>query len=309
MIVYKTTGWLEAIWHFHTGATARGLLRRVAVVFVYVTAISIAELRFLDLKLKYTPSEFFAAMGILLSLLLIFRTNTAYDRFYEGRTAWGTLVNTCRSLAVALQAILPPTHRDDRLFFAKMIANFPFALKNHLRETRNMDELDETDAGEKSELNHLEHVPNGLASLIRTRIEQLYRDKIISDAQLINLNELVISLTTVNGICERIKSTPIPFSYNLFIKIFITLYVIVLPFSILDEFGYMTIPTVTITSYILIGVEMIGEEIEQPFGLDRNDLPLNQLSQMIRVNVHEIMQIFLPHIDKRAAKPKWVIVT
>jgi putative membrane protein len=116
-------------------------------------------------------------------------------------------------------------------------------------------------------------------------------------------------LIDVCGICERIKSTPIPFSYNLFVKLFILLYVGVLPFTVIDVYGYLTIPAVMLTSYILVGLELIGEEIEEPFGLERNDLPLNQLAQLIRVNAHDILQINLPHVEKEAAKPGFTIVT
>lgn len=113
----------------------------------------------------------------------------------------------------------------------------------------------------------------------------------------------------VCGVCERIKSTPIPFSYTLFIKLFILLYVMMLPFTVITAFGYLTIPVVLLTSYILVGLELIGEEIEEPFGFERNDLPLNQLSRLIRVSVHDILQIPLPQVEKQAAKPGFTIVT
>ncbi len=87
------------------------------------------------------------------------------------------------------------------------------------------------------------------------------------------------------------------------------LYVGVLPFTVIEVYGYLTIPAVLLTSYILVGLEMIGEEIEEPLVFERNDLPLNQLSQLIRVNVHDILQINLPHVEKQAAKPGFTIVT
>lgn len=303
MIIYrKDEEWWKAIWYFHTGKTARSLLKAVAIVTLYVTIIAITELRFYDLKLKYTPTEFLQAMGILLSLLLIFRTNTAYDRFYEGRRSWGELVNASRNLAALLNAILPAENRNDRLFFAKTISNFPFALKNHLRGERNMEEIDEAEEGEKRDLRHFEHLPGGVVNQLRVRLETLYREGLITDANSININQLVNTLLDVSGICERIKNTPIPFSYSFFVKLFIMIYIIFLPFTIIEEFGYLTIPAVAVTSYVLIGLEMIGEEIEDPFGLERNNLPLQQLSQLIRVNVHELLQIQLPTEEKQAAK-------
>lgn len=87
------------------------------------------------------------------------------------------------------------------------------------------------------------------------------------------------------------------------------LYVAVLPFIVIDAYGYLTIPAVVLTSYILVGLEMIGKEIEEPFGMERNDLPLSQLSQLIRVNVHDILQMPLPHVEKKAAKPSFTVVS
>jgi len=309
MIIYKRQDWLPAIWHFHTGPTAKGLLKRVALVGVYVTVITVAELNYIDLRIKDTPSSFLQAMGILLSLLLIFRTNTAYDRFYEGRIAWGTLINNCRNLAIFFNAILDREDNENRLFFAKTISNFPFALKNHLRDMPGLDELDVTEEGERRDLSNFDHVPAGVSNQLWVKTEALYRQGNISESQHINLNQHLTSLMDVCGICERIKSTPIPFSYTLFIKLFILLYVGVLPFTVIEVYGYLTIPAVMLTSYILVGLELIGEEIEEPFGFGRNDLPLNQLSQLVRVNTHDILQIYLPHVEKEAAKPGFTIVT
>ncbi|QJW89363.1 hypothetical protein HNV11_08185 [Spirosoma taeanense] len=309
MIIYKAKHWLPAIWHFHTGPTAKGLVQRLIAVAVYVIILTVVELNYVDLRLKDTPSSFLQAMGILLSLLLIFRTNTAYDRFYEGRQAWGVLVNNCRNLAIFFNAVLPPEDSGNREFFAKTISNFPFALKNHLRDMSTLDELDITEEGEKRDLSNFDHLPAGVSNQLWVKTEHLYRLGHFSESQHINLNQYLTSLMDVCGICERIKSTPIPFSYSLFIKLFITLYVGVLPFTVIDVYGYLTIPAVLLTSYILIGLEMIGEEIEDPFGLERNDLPLNQLSQLIRVNVHDILQMYLPHVEKQAAKPGFTIMT
>ncbi|QJD79081.1 bestrophin family protein [Spirosoma rhododendri] len=309
MILYKAKSWLPAVWHFHTGPTAFALFRRLGVVLIYVAIVTTVEIHYFDTRLKDTPSSFLSAMGILLSLLLIYRTNTAYDRFYEGRTAWGALVNNSRNLALYFNAVLPLDRHEDRLFFAKMISNFPFALKNHLRGSTNTDELELLDDEDKQTLNRFDYKPGGVSSLLWNRSESLYREGMLSTSQHINLNQRLTAMMDVAGICDRIKSTPIPFSYNLFIKLFITIYVGVLPFTIVQAFGYMTIPAVVLTSYILIGLELIGEEIEDPFGVDRNDLPLNQISQLIRVNVHDILNYELPQAEKQAAKPGFVIVT
>lgn len=308
MIIYKNTAWIASIYHFHTGPTAKALIRRILLIFLYVSLITVAELNFYDLRLKDTPTSFMSALGILLSLLLIFRTNTAYDRFYEGRSSWGALINNCRNLAIYLNAVLPLEDKESRLFFARNIANFPFALRNHLRNITELKDLEETDADERRDLTNFDHKPAGVSNQLRYRIEIMHRSGHLSNSQHININGYLTSLMDICGICERIKSTPIPFSYQFFIRVFIMIYVAILPFTVIEVFGYLTIPAVVLTSYILVGLEMIGEEIEEPFGMERNDLPLTQLSTLIRVNVHDILQIYLPHPEKEAAKPGFTVV-
>ncbi len=308
MITYKKNDWFLAIWHFHTGPTALSLFKRLIWVAFYVTGMTFLELWLVDLRLKNTPTEFLSAMGILLSLLLLFRTNTAYDRFYEGRRAWGVLVNNSRNLAAYLNALLPSDRSEDRLFYTKMIANFAFSLENRLRNDNKVDGLEDAGASELSELTHYDHVPNGVVAQLQLRTERLYREGVFTDSHLINLNPMLLVFLDVAGICERIKSTPIPFSYSFFIKVFILMYILVMPFMIIDEYGYLTIPAVIAVSYILVGLEIIGEEIQEPFGLERNNLPLNQIAQTIRLNVHELMQYYLPNEEKQAAKSNFVIV-
>lgn len=309
MITYNKNDWFPAIWHFHRSPTAFSLYRRLFWVALYVTGVTFLELWIVDLRLKDTPTAFLSVMGILLSLLLLFRTNTAYDRFYEGRRAWGTLVNNSRNLAASLNALLPADRSDDRLFYTKMIANFAFSLKNRLRDEPKTEELEAAGTDELSELTHYDHVPGGITAQLQLRTERLYREGIFTDAHLINLNTMLLVFMDVAGICERIKSTPIPFSYSFFIKVFILMYIFVMPFIIIDEYGYLTIPAVIAVSYILVGIEIIGEEIQDPFGIEHNNLPLNQISQNIRLNVHELMQFYIPQEEKQAAKAKFVIVT
>jgi putative membrane protein len=98
------------------------------------------------------------------------------------------------------------------------------------------------------------------------------------------------ALLDITGACERIRKTPIPFSYNVYLKIFITAYAILLPFSLMSEFGYWSIPAVMFVFFAFIGVEMMAEEIEDPFGLDCNDLPTGTIAHTIKGNVFEILE-------------------
>lgn len=223
-----------------------------------------------------------SVLGFVISLLLVFRTNTAYDRWWEGRKQWGALTNNCRSLAMKLHAMV---HNEaDREFFRLMIPNFAYALKNHLRENEDYHELDPV-----LDLDTEQHLPNQIASKIFERVAELERKGSITDEKLLLLDEEIRMLVDVCGACERIKNTPIPFAYSVFIKKFIVLYVATLPFGWAFSIGYLVIPVVAFVLFAFASLELIAEEIENPFGTDSDDLPIDQICQNIRKHVGELI--------------------
>lgn len=307
MIVYKSTDWWEALRHLRSSHIIRLLLRRVLFVGLYATAITVVEVQFRPLNIT-VDKEFFSFMGIMLSLLLAFRTNTAYDRFYEGRRLWGQLVNNCRNLAVLLHARLPAADAANRAYLAGLLSNFSIALDGHLRKGVKFDKLTEVEQGFLAELRLADHVPLRLAALLQQCYERLLSQGLLLPTHLITLQRHHEALLDVAGGCERIKNTPIPFSYSYFIKGFITVFVLVLPFNLLDTYQYLTIPVTMFGAYALLGVEMIGDEIEDPFGKDSNDLPLTQLANRIRANVHEVLGVDLHEDVKGLADVPYSVV-
>jgi putative membrane protein len=237
---------------------------------------------------------FFSILGILLSLLMVFRTNTAYDRYWEGRIQWGNLVNHSRNFAIIMDAILDEKDQENRLFFARMVSNFALALKGHLRSGVNLEELYEANECTLQDLKNYQHIPARLSATIMRRVERFHKNKTISGEDILNIKIHHQGFMDICGACERIRRTPIPFSYSFFIKLFITLYVLFLPFVIVSTLGWATIPAAALGMYALVGLEMIADEIEEPFGLDCNDLPLGMFSQNISVQVHEILQVPAP---------------
>ena len=132
MIIYKSTDWWEALRHPRPSVVIRLLLKWVLLVGLYATAVAAAVIRFDRVNIQIDKA-FFSFMGIMLGLLLVFRTNTAHDRLYEGRRLWGQLVNSCRNLAVLLHARLPADDHANRTYLANVLSNFPIALDGHLR--------------------------------------------------------------------------------------------------------------------------------------------------------------------------------
>ena len=229
-------------------------------------------------------------MGIVLGLFLVFRTNSAYDRWWEGRKLWGTLVNNTRSLAMKINAFIDPDDHKSRKFFKAMIPNFAYATKEHLRENIAYNELVSISENFIDELNKVDHVPNKLTSLMYEKVTHLYNNGKIKGEQLFLLDKELKAFTDVVGSCERIKNTPIPYSYSMFIKKFIFTFILTLPIGIATEFHYWTIPIVLLLFYILLSIELIAEEIEDPFGTDINDLPTDFIAKKIKNNVEEIIK-------------------
>lgn len=213
MIVYKSSDWWEALRHLNSSPIIRKLLRRVLLVGLYATAVTAAAVHF-DLLNFTVDKEFFSFLGILLSLLLAFRTNTAYDRFYEGRRLWGQLTNSCRNLAVVLHARLPPSDQANRAYLAGLLSNFPLALDGHLRREVKFHNLDEVEPGHTAQLRQANHLPSRLAAQLQELFERLLAQELILPAHLITLQRHHETLLDVAGACERIQKTPIPFSYS-----------------------------------------------------------------------------------------------
>ena len=261
MIVYKSTDWWDALRHLRSSGIIRLLLKRVLFVGLYATIVTALVIRFERMNVA-VDKEFFSFLGILLSLLLAFRTNTAYDRFYEGRRLWGQLINNCRNLAVLLHARLPADDYASRSYLAKLLANFPIALDGHLRKGVRFEKLEPLEPGFIDHLQAVRHVPSRLAAMLQEFYEQLLRQELILPTHLLTIQRHHEALLDVAGGCERIKNTPIPFSYSYFIKGFITVFILTMPFNLLDTYEWLTVPITMFGAYALLGVEMIGDEIE-----------------------------------------------
>lgn len=228
-------------------------------------------------------------LSFVISMLLVFRTNTAYDRWWEGRKLWGSLVNSSRNLAMKLNAILPLDDVQNRAFFKKMIPMYANLLSSHLRSEHTRLALDEKDHPELATIDNKKHVPNQVASLITQRIVRLNETGLIKAEQLLFINAEVQNFTDVCGACERIKNTPIPYSYSAFLKKFIFIYILSLPLSFVFTLGYLAIPIVAFIFYVLASLELIAEEIEDPFGGDSNDVPTEKIAENIHKHLAEII--------------------
>lgn len=294
MISYNPKDWFSFILKFHKADTIRKLFPLIIAISAYSWLVAWAELDWWKLSEKSYVRNIpvmHALLGFAISMLLVFRTNTAYDRWWEGRKLWGSLVNNSRNLAMKLNVLLPEKELQQRSFFRKIIPAYAFALHHHLRKEQTRVELfeDEEHRAAFQKIDHTKHVPNQTALLMYQHIQQLYRDGTISGEQLLFLNAELQSFTDICGACERIKNTPIPFSYSVFIKKFIFFYIMTLPFGYVFQLGFYVVPVVAFVFYVLASLELIAEEIEDPFGGDENDVPTQALAQNIQRHIAEIL--------------------
>ncbi len=197
-------------------------------------------------------------------------------------------MNTSRNLAVKIDALVP----DDaatRAFYAKLIPRFAHELRLHLQRERTRLELDDSPHPEIPDFDRSKHIPSQVVQLMTERAIRLMRDGRITGEHYLALDKELAQFLEICGACERIKNTPIPYSYSSFIKKFIVIYVLTLPFGFAFTLGALAMPVVMFVFYVLASLELIAEEIEDPFGSDQNDLPMERISATIKGNAEEVL--------------------
>jgi putative membrane protein len=291
MIDYNPKAWFSLILH----AYSRHVMRTLQPVMIFMGVYSFVVCYLILTVFKLHEKDFHSTiamhqlLGIVLGLFLVFRTNSAYDRWWEGRKLWGSMVNNTRNLAHKMNAFLDRNDTETRIWFSLMIPNFVIATKDHLRSGVNLSDLASTGGDFAERLRNVKHIPNRLSAMLYEKITDLYKNGKLSGDQLIVVDRELKEFADILGACERIKNTPIPYSYSMYIKKFIFIYIITLPFGFVTQTEYMTVVIVVLISFVILSVELIAEEIEDPFGKDVNDLPTDELSVKIKDNVKEIL--------------------
>jgi putative membrane protein len=293
MISYKPSDWLHFLFSFHKSDTFRQLGFFMIVLGLYAYGVCVLEEHYWHIDATGEISKLtilHSILGTVMSLLLVFRTNTAYDRWWEGRKLWGSLTNSSRNLASKLNGILPYSDKDNRNFYRKSIPLFAMTLSQHLLSEKTRIELDQDFIEEFEIPKDVNHKPNYLASLIHKRTYTLRNENKITENNLLTLNAELSNFIEIAGACERIKNTPIPYSYSSFLRKFILFYIITLPWVFSPTLGNYVIPFSIFIFYVLGSLELIAEEIEDPFGGDENDVPIEKISQNIKRNVSELIR-------------------
>ena len=288
MIKYNPKIWFKHIISFNHSDTINKLWKELIALGIFTLGIAYIEIKYIGNTEKLSElMQVYSLIGFVLSLLLVFRTNTAYDRWWEGRKKWGELVNNSRNLAIKISALTDDP--EIRAYFKRMISNYVFAMKEHLREGVKLEELDLTEE-EKRELSQFDHKPNYFAQKMYAKFHAMKQSGKLTEENYIVIDVNLKTFSDIIGACERIKNTPIPYSYSMFLKKFIFIYVTTLPLAFVNTFGYYSSLVSIFVFYVLVSMEILAEEIEDPFGKDDNDLPTDDLCQKIKANVSEVLR-------------------
>jgi putative membrane protein len=288
MKAYNPKVWFALIFQFHKTDTFRMLIPAILGLALLASLLCYLHITLQIITFRST-TVMHSLLGFVISMLLVFRTNTAYDRWWEGRKMWGDLVNNSRNLLLKINAFVPLEDDKIKTRFRILISNYSFALKEHLRGGFKPEQLEDTDVLRVIDLEKYYHIPNKIAGQLYIEVEKLKQANVLSDEKLLMLNDELKSFTNIAGACERIKGTPIPYSYSSFIKRIIFLYAITLPLGLVADLKWATVPISVFIFYTLASIELIAEEIEDPFGTDINDLPTDEIAERIRKNLKEII--------------------
>ncbi|MSP62565.1 MAG: hypothetical protein EXR72_19985 [Myxococcales bacterium] len=289
MIDYDSHRWRDHFFDIR-GSMAGEIIRRSFAFALLAVAVTVLhQLAVVDLAIS---DKGHTLVGLALGLLIVFRTNASYDRFWEGRKAWGTIVNETRNLARGASTLLAAEPALVARLLRWTIA-FPYATMASLRGTSGLGpvagELPAAEVVEREGALAARHTPLAVARRITEQLAVARERGLLSDWLFAHLDENVQILVDAMGACERIQKTPLPFAYAVHLRRALVAYCATLPLALLSSFGWLTIPATIVLCSILFGIEEIGVEIENPFGSDDNDLPLEAICESISASLNEVL--------------------
>jgi ion channel-forming bestrophin family protein len=252
-------------------------------MFVTLAAVAFTWIHFNLYAFTFTNGmAVHTIVGTALGLLLVFRTNQSYDRWWEGRKLWGGMVNTCRNLARSTSVHLAA--QPERLTqVLKLTQAFPASAMCVLRQKAWAPEGLEPDDVEA--ITRHNHAPTAICQRITFHLEAERKAGRLSDIVFTSIDNNNQLLVDIIGACERIHKTPLPFAYVVHLRRALVLYCATLPVALVSTYGWSTIGIVFGVTYIMLGIEEIGVEIEDPFEGDDNDLPLDRITDGIQKSV------------------------
>lgn len=235
----------------------------------------------------------FTLLGIALSLFLGFRNNASYQRWWEARGLWGQLVYDARSLCRQALSYIDEDNaigRDTQRRLIHLSIAFSHAVRHRLRETSPWEDVERfVEPKYHNKLRQAKNLPDYLMRLMGKELGYCRQQHLLSEQMVQNMDERLNSMTVVLAACERIHNTPLPFAYTLLVHRTTYLYCFMLPFGLVSSLGWVTPFICSVIAYTFFGLDALSEELESPFGVADNQLPLTALSRTIEINLLEAL--------------------
>lgn len=254
-------------------------------------------------------------VGTIISLLLAFKSNQAYDRWWEARIVWGAVVNDSRSLLRQVIAFYkdPDFSAEANNFkerFAARQAAWCFSLAQSLRGRDPIKPIKKMLTEEElAFVKKHKHIPNALLLLHARELTKATNAGKINTYQQVEIDNTLTRLCDSMGKCERIKNTIFPTTYSMYIRFTLYLFIFLLPFGIADQLGWLQVPVVTLIGAAFFLIEKMAIHLQDPFESRPTDTPMTVISQNIEKNLLEMVNEFRNEYEQEMPKPAVAAVT
>ncbi|MDM9384775.1 bestrophin family ion channel [Chlorogloeopsis sp. ULAP01] len=286
--------WLQLALQLQ-GSVLPAVLPRIFLCSGFAFCISLNHYYGFDLSEQiFSSVTTNVAYNLVLGLLLVFRTNTAYDRYWEGRKIWGSIVINSLNLGRKIKLAIAETEKveqENKIAALRLLGAFAVATKLHLREQADIHELEAfLTQSQYLQLQEVKNIPLKISFWIGAYLKQQQVRNCLSIYELVPMNQALDAMVEAFIGCDRIKKTPIPLAYGIYLKRLLLIYCFVLPFQLVHDVSWWTIPIVTLISFILLGIEEIGNQIENPFSNGANDLPIDEICNTVVNNIEDLIK-------------------
>lgn len=297
IVLERPSGW--TLFLIKRGSVLQRIRGKLFLNILLAALVTFAHGSLFDIKITVTPIPF-TLIGLPLAIFLGFRNNTAYDRYWEGRKLWGDLnirvrvmARQCLSMIRSDQALDPHNREGDvRVRVVHRTLAHAHALRAQLRghtDDRAVERWLTKEDWEKMRNLPLDYRGDAIVQANAVDLVQCMRAGKIDPINYNLFDETLTHITFAAASCERLRHTPMPFSFSLLLHRTAHLYCFLLPFGLVDVTGFMTPFVVAIVAYTFFGLDALGDELEEPFGMDHNDLALDAMCRTMEMNALHLL--------------------
>jgi len=282
MIIRPESHWFIRLFAWH-GSVLPGIWFRLSLnlLMSLIAIFCLDWYETLGIKLTLAP---FSLLGVSIAVFLGFRNSVCFGRFIEARMFWGNLLIACRTLQRLALAISPA----DASRVTSLLLAFSYSLKHQLRHSDAREDLRRYLGEEADEVLKRRSPTNFIELQLSQWLADQRRRGNLSDILYMHMDSNINQLSQVLGGCERLASMPVPFAYGLLLHRTVYLFCTLLPFALVPDLHYMTPLVSVFIAYTFLSLDTLAEELEMPFGLATNHLPLDAMCTNIEINLREM---------------------